>query len=188
MKRKRIVKIKNILISFSVILISCSSSNQKDININIFDGTYDANKFSIELFENIGFKIYKSYDVSNLVDAEGAYYGFWGDSEFDKREYELRFYPTNKIAISSGKIFADEVTGKNAIIKKSDSSWKEGIKDRRTAGVFGNSKNAPRYMDYVIFGNVIVLCSSEKSSAVSGASDPIENCRKMLSKLNIISN
>ena len=184
MKRKRIIKIKSILIPFSIILISCSSSNELDINI--FDGTYDTNKFSIESFENIGFKINKSYDVSNLVDAEGAYYGFWGDSEFDKREYELRFYTTNKIAKSSGEIFAEEVTGKNAIIKKSDSSWKEGIKDRRTAGVFGNSKNAPRYMDYVIFGNVIVLCSSEKSSAVSGASDPIENCRKLLSKLNII--
>ena len=44
----------------------------------------------------------------------------------------------------------------------------------------------PKYLDYVIFGNVIVLCPSEKSSAVTGAWDPIENCRNMLSKLVLV--
>ena len=40
-----------------------------------------------------------------------------------------------------------------------------------------------QYMDYVIFGNVIVLCPSEKSSAVSGVSDPILNCSNMLNEV-----
>ena len=38
-------------------------------------------------------------------------------------------------------------------------------------------------MDYVIFGNVIVLCPSEKSSAVSGVADPILNCINMLNEV-----
>ena len=38
----------------------------------------------------------------------------------------------------------------------------------------------PKYMDYVVFGNAIILCPSEKSSAVTGVSDPIINCTNLL--------
>ena len=113
-----------------------------------------------------------------MPDALEAHYGF-----FKRREFELRFYPSNELAKASGVFFADEVTGKDAIIKKADSSWKEGIKDRMTSGVFGNKGNSPKYMDYVIFGNTIILCPSEKSTAVTGVSDPIINCTNMLSEV-----
>ena len=43
----------------------------------------------------IKFKIYKEYDVTDLPDADGAYYGFWGTSDFERREFELRFYSSN---------------------------------------------------------------------------------------------
>ena len=36
----------------------------------------------------------------------------------------------------------------------------------------------PKYMDYVVFGNAIILCPSEK--AVKGVSDPIINCTNLL--------
>ncbi|MEG3582218.1 MAG: DUF6810 family protein [Chloroflexota bacterium] len=160
--------------------LSCENDkNQKDI----FDGTYDSSIFSINNFNNIKFKIYKEYDVIDLPDADSAYYGFWGTSDFERREFELRFYSSNDKAKTSGTFFAEEATGNDAIIKKSDASWKEGVKDRRFVGPFGTSKNYPKYLDYVIFGNVIVLCPSEKSESVHGAWDPIENCRKLLSSI-----
>ena len=184
-------KLKNIhfkyliltLLTFS--LFYCSVDSNKNSNIDIFDGRHDDLNFSLDNFENIDFKIYKKYDVSELPNALEAYYGFWGSSDYERREFELRFYSSNKIAKSSGTFFAEEATGEDAIIKKSDATWKEGIKDRRFVGPFGTSRNRPKYLGYVIFGNVIVLCPSEVSEKVIGAWDPIENCRNMLSKLPI---
>ena len=173
------------IVIFSIILlISCSGDSDKNSDIDIFDGSYNSNIFSKDSFKNIGFKFSKEYDVKDLNDAESAYYGFWAEDSFERLSYELRFYPSNEIAKSSGAFFAEEVTGEEAIIKKADATWKEGIKDR--SGVTFSGSPMPKYLDYVIFGNVIVLCPSEKSSAVTGAWDPIENCRNMLSKLVLV--
>ncbi|MBH59924.1 MAG: hypothetical protein CL907_01935 [Dehalococcoidia bacterium] len=181
------MNIKYFLLSLLVaFLFSCSeTSKEESLEINIFDGSYDTLNFSIDDFINISFKINKEYDISELPDAIEAYYGFWGSSDYERREFELRFYPSNEIAKSSGTFFAEEATGEDAIIKKADATWKEGVKDRRFVGPFGTSKNRSKYLDYVIFGNVIVLCPSEVSEKVIGAWDPIENCKNMLSKLII---
>ncbi len=164
-------KLKNIhfkyliltLLTFS--LFYCSVDSNKNSNIDIFDGSYDSNIFSKNSFENIGFKFSKEYNVTELNDAESAYYGFWAEDSFERLSYELRFYSSNEIAKSSGTFFAEEATGEDAIIKKSDATWKEGIKDR--SGVTFSGSPMPKYLDYVIFGNVIVLCPSEKSTAVA---------------------
>lgn len=161
------------------LFIGCSSSgNDQNIQDDIFDGTYDNIIFSKTSFDGLEFKFSKEYDVSELPDALEAHYGF-----FQRREFEIRFYPSNDIAKSSGIFFAEEATGEDAIIKKSDASWKEGIKDRMTSGAFGNKKNTPKYMDYVILGNMIVLCPMEISSSEIGATEPLDNCRLLLSKL-----
>ena len=177
----KFIKVRYLLISI-LLLISCSGDSEKT-EIDIFDGSYDSNIFSSDSFKNIGFKFSKEYNVKELKDAESAYYGFWAEDSFERLSYELRFYPSNEIAKSSGTFFAEEATGEDAIIKKADATWKEGIKDR--SGVTFSGSPMPKYLDYVIFGNVIVLCPSEKSTAVTGAWDPIENCRNMLSKLII---
>ena len=169
---------------FLTLFIGCSSSgNDQNIQDDIFDGTYDNIIFSKTSFDGLEFKFSKEYDVSELPDALEAHYGF-----FQRREFEIRFYPSNEIAKSSGIFFAEEATGEDAIIKKSDASWKEGIKDRRTSGVVGNlagqgKKNTPKYMDYVILGNMIVLCPIEISSSEIGATEPLDNCRLLLSQL-----
>ena len=177
----KFIKVRYLLISI-LLLISCSGDSEKT-EIDIFDGGYDSNIFSSDSFKNIGFKFSKEYNVKELKDAESAYYGFWAEDSFERLSYELRFYPSNEIAKSSGTFFAEEATWEDAIIKKADATWKEGIKDR--SGVTFSGSPMPKYLDYVIFGNVIVLCPSEKSTAVTGAWDPIENCRNMLSKLII---
>ena len=175
----KFIKVRYLFISI-LLLISCSGDNEKT-EIDIFDDSYNDLNFSIDDFININFKINKEYDISELPDAIEAYYGFWAEDSFERLSYELRFYPSNKIAKSSGTFFAEEASGEDAIIKKADATWKEGIKDR--SGVTFSGSPVPKYLDYVIFGNVIVLCPSEKSTAVTGAWDPIENCRNMLSKL-----
>jgi len=164
---------------FITLFIGCSTSgSDQNIQSDIFDGTYDNIIFSKTSFDGLEFKFSKEYDVSELPDALEAHYGF-----FQRREFEIRFYPSNEIAKSSGIFFAEEATGEDAIIKKSDASWKEGIKDRMTSGAFGNKKNTPKYMDYVILGNMIVLCPIEISSSEIGATEPLDNCRLLLSKL-----
>ena len=166
------------LLTFSI--FSCSGDSEKDSEVDIFDGRYDSKVFTKDSFNELEFKFSKEYDVSELPDAIEAHYGFW-----KRREFEIRFYPSNQKAKSSGTFYAEEATGEDAIIKKSDATWKEGIKDRMTSGAFGNKKNTPKYLDYVILGNMIVLCPIEISSSEIGASDPMENCRNMLSKLSI---
>ena len=164
---------------FLVLISGCSSNdNNQNGQGNIFDGTYDEIIFSKASFDNLEFKFSKEYDVSELPDALEAHYGF-----FKRREFEIRFYPSNEIAKSSGIFFANEATGEDAIIKKSEATWKEGIKDRMTSGAFGNKKNTPKYMDYVILGNMIVLCPIEIASSEIGATEPLDNCRILLSKL-----
>ena len=168
------------IIILAFLLISCSGDSEKDSEVDIFDGRYDSKVFTKDSFNELEFKFSKEYDVSELPDAIEAHYGFW-----KRREFEIRFYPSNQMAKSSGTFYAEEATGEDAIIKKSDATWKEGIKDRMTSGAFGNKKNTPKYLDYVILGNMIVLCPIEISSSEIGASDPMENCRNMLSKLSI---
>lgn len=168
-----------LILIFLFIFTGCSSSqSSQNIQSDIFDGTYDDIIFSKASFDDLEFKFSKKYDVSELPDALEAHYGF-----FQRREFEIRFYPSNQIAKSSGIFFAEEATGEDAIIKKSDASWKEGIKDRMISGVFGNKKNSPKYMDYVILGNMIVLCPIEMSSSEIGAIEPLDNCRLLLSQL-----
>ena len=86
--------------------------------------------FTFEELESIGFKKSKEYDVTGLEGAIKAINGFWL-TDIGKKEYELRFYPSHSIAVSLGESLAQEVTGKDGKIKKSDLTWKEGIKDRR---------------------------------------------------------
>ena len=168
-----------LILIFLLFFTGCSSSeNSQNIQIDIFDGTYDDIIFSKTSFDGLEFKFSKKYDVSELPDALEAHYGF-----FQRREFEIRFYPSNEIAKSSGLFFAEEATGEDAIIKKSDATWKEGIKDRMTSGAFGNKKNTPKYMDYVILGNMIVLCPIEISSSEIGATEPLDNCKMLLSRL-----
>ena len=168
-----------LILIFLFIFIGCSpSQSSQNIQSDIFDGTYDDIIFSKASFDDLEFKFSKKYDVSELPDALEAHYGF-----FQRREFEIRFYPSNQIAKSSGIFFAEEATGEDAIIKKSDASWKEGIKDRMTSGAFGNKKNTPKYMDYVILGNMIVLCPIEMSSSEIGATEPLDNCKMLLSRL-----
>ena len=123
-------------------------------------------------FTDSGFKINKNYDISELTNAISAVYGWKNIGEEETKDFEIRIYDSHENAVNFGKSFADEATGEDAIIRKRDASWKEGIKDRRTistptdGGSIGaaiGSNSSPKYGDYIIYENLIILCEGHKS-------------------------
>ncbi len=120
--------------------------------------------YTIENFQNTGFKVNKEYDVSLLKDSKGVWFGFWKNDLKKSLDYEIRIYPSQKLALDQGVKYVEEVIGEDAILKKSLSSWKEGIQDRRTRSdksYKGSSANTVRakYLDYIVYGNSIILCT-----------------------------
>ena len=88
--------------------------------------------YSIDDFLNTGFKVVKEYDVSELEDSSGVWFGFWKNDPHKSivLDYEIRTYPSHQLALDKGVKYVEEVIGEEAILGKSLSSWKEGIQHR----------------------------------------------------------
>ena len=170
---------KRILILSLTLLTLVSCSGNRDVSS--YDVvTNSSHIFTFEELESIGFKKNKEYDVSGLEGAVGAVNGFWA-TDIGEKEYELRFYPSYSIAVSLGESLAQEVTGKDGKIKKSDLTWKEGIKERRRIkGQLGTSSGGnstgPKHGNYSIYGNIVMLC--EGPEIIS-----LEVCWKLINAL-----
>ena len=155
---------KLLLFMLAIILLSCSQENELNEDTEIRKILNSDSIFTIEDFKKIGFKINKEYDVTDLDESTGAWFGFWKNNLDKPIDYELRFYPSQQTAIDIGVSLTEEVIGEDAVLKKSTSSWKEGIQDRRSrnnSSMSGSEANSVRakYLDYFINGNVIILCS-----------------------------
>ena len=140
--------------------------------------------FTFEELEPIGFKKNKEYDVSGLEGSTKAINGFWS-TDIGKKEYELRFYPSHAIAVSLGESLAQEVTGFDGKIKKSEVTWKEGAKERRQITDSGTTEDSnwnkviSKHGNYAIYGNIIMLC--EGPEIIS-----LEVCWKLIGALQNI--
>ena len=168
---------KSILIALSIIIFTgCETEN---ISYEVI--TPSDRIFSFKDLEEIGFKINKEYNVDGLEGATGAINGFWA-SDKDKKEYELRFYPSHSIAVRLGEPLAQEVTGLHGKIKKSEITWVEGARERRQITDSGNTENSnwnkvvPKHGNYAILGNIVMLC--EGPEIIS-----LEVCWKLISTL-----
>ena len=126
---------------------------------------------TVDDFISVGFKQLKTYDVEGLPGATAASYGFWRAEGQKAKDIELRFYLSHEEAVRDGTELAQEVTGRDAIIFVDDMTWKEGARDRRRHAIPGGY--FPAYMDYSIFGNVVMLCEGSDSS------QSMENCGKL---------
>ena len=113
-------------------------------------------------FEKAPFKLAKEYDVSALPMANAAYMGYFTPPDSEPIQYELRIYPDHVSAVEKGIEYAEEVTGPEALLRSTDVRWDEGTKDRRGGG-FHRGGLTPLYGDYVIVGNVIMLCEGRDS-------------------------
>ena len=173
---------KLFLLMFAIILLSCSQENELNEDAEIKKILNSDSTFTIEDFKKIGFKINKEYDVTDLDESKGAWFGFWKNNLDKPIDYELRFYPSQQTAIDIGVSLTEEVIGENAVLKKSISSWKEGIQDRRSrnnSSMSGSEANSVRakYLDYFINGNVIILCSGLDLNYAT------QNCSQLSSKI-----
>ena len=169
------------LIVFTLLIIGCSSQSSGSEKSTLEVVSTSERVLTIDDFFSIGFKKNKSYDVAELDGASDAFFGFWGLTKSESKTYEIRIYDSHENAISLGEIFAKEVTGNDAVIKSSQSSWKEGLKDRRKSGgpsSSGDSGTFPRYGNYAIHGNVIMLCEGAEEIALKNCWDLINNLSK----------
>ena len=117
-------------------------------------------------FVGAGLKQSKKYDVTDLPGAVAAYYGFWKAPGDDSADFELRFYPSHQIAVDQGTALPEEVTGRDAAVTADDSTWKEGVRDRRTSGFTeggGGGNLGFKHADFAIYGNVVMLCQGRDS-------------------------
>jgi len=171
-----------LLFMLAIILLSCSQENELNEDTEIKKILNSDSTFTIEDFKKIGFKINKEYDVTDLDESTGAWFGFWKNNLDKPIDYELRFYPSQQTAIDIGVSLTEEVIGEDAVLKKSISSWKEGIQDRRSrnnSSMSGSEANSVRakYLDYFINGNVIILCSGLDLNYAT------QNCSELSSKI-----
>ena len=144
--------------------------------------------FDTTHLDTIGFKKARSYDVETLPGATDAIFGFWRISTGDPIDFEVRFYATHGDAVEMGTALADEGSGTDAVLDDTKAKYKEGVRDRRMIvgkgpGGGGRSGIGPRYGDYAIYGNVVMLCGGaeivqalerceELALALEGAASP----------------
>lgn len=153
------------VLALGTLVSSCGSD---DLDVAAIPRIHDPGKtFDITALQDVGFKKSKTYDVEGLIGADSAYYGFWALDPYAREDYEVRFFPSHSDAIDLGTAQADERSGEDAILDEDAMSWPEGVKDARqcSGGKSGQVSHSiqncdsPKYWDYSIYGNMILLCS-----------------------------
>ncbi len=92
--------------------------------------------FSADDFADAGWKKNKEYDLETLPEAEAALFGF-----FNRKDIELRIYPSHEIATSVGKESAEQA-----------------IATEKVSGRGAGFSSVTLYGAYLIAGNVVMLC------------------------------
>jgi len=184
----------NIVILTSLMLLSvltgCGDGSQIDGFVQIKTAP---DNYTIEDLKAFGFKTSKHYDVKGLPDGLDAWNGFWGLDPYERHDYEIRFYSSHDLAVSSGKPVAIESTGAEfeagrdtsqplfssgensgyRIFKKKQ-TWTEGMKDRWHANPLGSV--GPTYPDWMILGNMVILCDGlDSEEALIRCAELIDN-------------
>ena len=160
------------------IAIACGSSSDNDAADQAFQQvTNHATTFDQSHLDAIGFRISREYKLDGLEGATAALYGFWRIPDGDPIDFEIRIYPSHSDAVNLGTALADEGSGTDAVLDADDAQYDEGIRDRRMiigqgTGGGGRSGTGPRYGDYAIYGNIVMLC---QGAAVEQA---LDRCRQ----------
>ncbi|MEE8045222.1 MAG: DUF6810 family protein [Dehalococcoidia bacterium] len=150
---------------FAIAAVSVACGSDESSGVAMIPRISDSGEIlSLTDLEAIGFKKSKTYDVEGLTGADSAYFGFWGLDPYERKDYEVRFFPSHSDAVELGTALASERVGKDAKVKEDNSSWPVGLKDaRRCTGskAYSGPQNCltPKYWDFSIYANMIVLCS-----------------------------
>jgi hypothetical protein len=153
------------------VLLSCGAGSEAQPASQQVQKVFAVERvYTIENLVAAGLKKGKQYDVTGLSGATEAWLGFFGPDPSARKDYEVRFYPSHEAAVRDGTALADEGVGDGMRAKKDSQIWQGGARDRWfTGGVTdvssGGSRQAPgpKYNDYVIYGNVIMLCQGGDS-------------------------
>lgn len=121
-----------------------------------------------------GVKTLKEYDVEELPGALAALHAL-----YNQFEYEARYYATHEDAVAQGTLYADSVTGDDAVVTGNEILWDEGAKDRRMCSRAATTPHSgcdysARYLEYVIRGNMILFCEGNDSEQA------FANCEELL--------
>ena len=108
--------------------------------------------FGADDFIEAGWKKNKEYELDTLPDAQAAFFGF-----YNRKDIELRFYPSHEIAISVGKESAELA-----------------IATEKVSGRGAGFSSVTLYGAYLIAGNVVMLCEY----SVQDCTDLLENVSK----------
>ena len=161
-----------ILMAVFTSTVACGSGDSSDDGpVQIFASD---TKYTVDEIKAIGAKTSRQYSVENLPDGVDAWKILWGINPNSKHDYEIRFYPSHDLAVSSGKAMAIEAIGANIEYPEAESkrketflshqTWEEGAQDRwrgrRLPTFTGSVVNAtgPMYPNWAIVGNIVILC------------------------------
>ena len=144
-----------------------------DPRIRSTEGTYTID----DLKAAAGVKANKDYDVEGLPGADAAWRII-----YNRLDYEVRFYPDHQTLLDEGIPYVEHVTGDDAVVIGDDVIWEEGAKDRRRCSRDADTPHSgcaysPRYWDYVVVGNMILMCEGLESK------QSIDNCDNLLEQL-----
>jgi hypothetical protein len=169
-----------LVLTLVLMIAACGSETDSEEPIGVAKITASERIFTLDDLAAVDFKKSKTYDVEGLTGASKAYYGFWGLDQYDRKDFEIRFYDSHTDAVELGTPFAEDRAGETAVIKSDETMWAEGIKDARACTRLGGSANCqvPKYGDYVIFGNMILLCQGRDSATA------MEQCTALIEQLD----
>ena len=162
---KPVINIVLVLLAMTVLAMTgCGSDGSGDEGFAQVRTAPD--NYTVDDLKAFGFKASKHYDVEGLPDGLDAWKGFWGLDPYDRHDYEIRFYASHDLAVSSGKPIAIESTGEEFEASRETQTWTEGLKDRWQAqgvtdisgGASRQSKPRPTYPNWAILGNMVILC------------------------------
>ncbi len=180
---KMVMNIVFVLLAVMVLVLAgCGSDSTLDEGFVQIRTAPD--NYTVDDLKAFGFKASKHYDVEGLPDGLDAWKGFWGLDPYDRHDYEIRFYASHDLAVSSGKPIAIESTGEEFEASRETQTWTEGVKDRWQAqgvtdisgGASKQSKPRPTYPNWAILGNMVILCDGlDSEQALIRCSELIDN-------------
>ena len=178
-KHKQLLKL--VLIGLVLFAVSaCASATTEEEN---FQQISDPGQlFTLDDLLKTTFKESSNYSTEGLPGSSDVSYGFLRITGGDPYEYEVRFYKSHQEAVDLGTPLAIEGSGETAILSKSDSTYKEGVKNRRMAcgsGVGGGARSGicSKFGSYAIFGNLVMLCEGADNT------QSVERCGLLATEL-----